>query len=331
MAQQGRDTKTRTTKQGAKNKQKAQYRVRNWTEYNESLVQRGSVTFWIDDEVITGWKPEPEGPRQRGGQEQYSDRAIECLLTLRAVFGLTYRQTEGFGRSILSMLGVEVKVPDYTTLCKRSPKLAVELPTSTTGSLHIVVDSTGLKVYGEGEWKVRQHGYSKRRTWRKLHLSVDEASHQIQAVMLTEAGVDDAEAGQQLMEETPGSIEQVSGDGAYDKRKFYAACEQRQVELISVPPRRDARIWQHGNSSKPPLPRDENLRRIRQVGRQRWKCETGYHRRSLAETAVFRFKTIFGNTLSARTLPSQITEARIKCTALNRMTTLGMPDSYRAA
>lgn len=331
MAKQRRNTRAKATKRSAKKKHKAPYRVGNWAEYNESLVQRGSITFWIDEEVLAGWKPEPEGPRQRGGQAQYSDRAIECLLTVRAVFGLTYRQTEGFGRSVLDMLGADVKVPDYTTLCKRSPSLAVALPVSMAGSLHIVVDSTGLKIYGEGEWKVRQHGYSKRRTWRKLHLSVDEASHQIQAVMLTEAGVDDAEAGQQLIENTPGPIEQVSGDGAYDKRKFYDACEQRQVEHISVPPRRDARIWQHGNSSKPPLPRDENLRRIRQVGRQRWQCETGYHRRSLAETAVFRFKTIFGNTLSARILPSQITEARIKCAALNRMTTLGMPDSYRAA
>jgi hypothetical protein len=331
MAKHRRSTRAKTTKESARNEQKVRYRVRNWAEYNESLVQRGSITLWIDQEVIAGWKPQPEGPRQRGGQEQYSDRAIECLLTLRAVFGLTYRQTEGFGRSVLDLLGAEVRMPDYTTLCKRSTALVVELPTSTTGPLHIVVDSSGLKIYGEGEWKVRQHGYSKRRTWRKLHLSVDEASHQIQAALLTEAGVDDAQAGQQLIDQTPGPIEQVSGDGAYDKRKFYDACQERQVKHVAVPPRRDAHIWQHGNSSQPPLPRDENLRRIRQVGRKRWKDETGYHRRSLAETAVFRFKTIFGNALSSRTLPHQITEARIKCAALNRMTTLGMPDSSRAA
>lgn len=328
MTKQKRNSKAKKPKRSRK---KAQYRVRNWADYNESLVQRGSITFWIDEEVVANWKPEPEGPRQRGGQPQYSDRAIECLLMLRAVFGLTYRQTEGFGQSVLELLGADVKVPDYTTLCKRSAQLAVALPITTTGPLHIVVDSTGLKIYGEGEWKVRQHGPSKRRTWRKLHLSVDEASHQIQAVVLTEAGVDDAEAGQQLIEGTPGPIEQVSGDGAYDKRKFYESCEAREVETISVPPRRDARIWQHGNCSAPPLPRDENLRRIRQVGRQRWKEESGYHRRSLAETAVFRFKVIFGDTLSSRTLPRQLTEARIKCAALNRMTVLGMPDSYRVA
>lgn len=294
-------------------------------------MKRGSITIWIDEEVIENWKPKPEGPRQRGGQPQYSDQAIECLLMLRAVFDLTYRQTEGFGQSIMELLEADVKVPDYTTLCVRSVQLTVELPITTSGPLHIVVDSTGLKIYGDGEWKARQHGPSKRRTWRKLHLSVDEASHQLQAVVLTEASVDDAEAGKQLVKETPGPIKQIDGDGAYDKRKFYDTCQEQAVDTIIVPPRRDARIWQHGNCKAPPLPRDENLRQIRQVGRKRWKEESGYHRRSLAETAVFRFKIIFGDTLSSRTLSRQITEARIKCAVLNRMTQLGMPDSYRVA
>lgn len=330
MTKKKRDTKT--TKRADKGAQKATYRVGNWAAYNDSLVQRGSITVWISEEVIEGWKPIPEGRRQRGGQVEYSDRAIECLLTLKAVFKLPYRQTEGFGRSIIALLGVQVRVPNYTTLCKRSADLAVDLsPSQVQGAKHIVVDSTGLKVYGEGEWKVRQHGYSKRRTWRKLHLSVNEATHTLEAVVLTEAGVDDAEAGGQLLDETAGPIEQVSGDGSYDKRKFYEAATERGVERITVPPQRNARIWQHGNSSKPPLPRDQNLRRIRRVGRKRWKQEAGYHRRSLAETAVFRFKIIFGNTLSARTLPRQITEARIKAAALNRMTQLGMPESYQVA
>lgn len=330
MAKQKRNkTKSKRADKGAP---KASYRVSNWAAYNESLIQRGSVTVWISDEVIDEWRPTPSGRRQRGGQQEYSDRAIECLLTLRAVFKLPYRQTEGFGRSMMALLGVKVSVPDYTTLCKRSADLAVDLsPRQVQGAKHVVVDSTGLKVYGEGEWKVRQHGYSKRRTWRKLPLSVNEATQSLEAVVLTEAGVDDAEAGGQLLAETAGPIEQVSGDGGYDKRKFYEAAMERGVERITVPPQRNARIWQHGNSPKPPLPRDQNLRRIRRVGRKRWKQETGYHRRSLAETAVFRFKIIFGNTLSARTLPRQITEARIKGAALNRMTQLGLPASYKVA
>ena len=327
MAKKKRNQKT--TKRANKSTQKATYRVRNWAAYNNSLVERGSLTVWISDEVIEGWKPTPKGPRQRGGQVEYSDRAIEWFLTLKVVFKLPYRQTEGFGRSIMELLGANVAIPDYTTLCKRSADLTVDLPPSQVqNAKHIVVDSTGLKVYGEGEWKVRQHGYTKRRTWRKLHLSIDEATQSIEAVVLTEAGVDDAKAGRQLLDETQGPIKQVSGDGTYDKRKFYEACEQRDVEHIAVPPQRNAKIWQHGNSSKPPLPRDQNLRRIRRVGRKRWKEEVGYHRRSLAETAVFRFKTVFGNTLSTCTLARQVVEVRIKCAALNRMTQLGMPDSY---
>ncbi len=330
MTKKKRDTKT--TKRADKGAQKTRYRVSNWATYNDSLVRRGAITVWMSDEVLEEWRPRPNGRRQRGGQVAYSDRAIECLLTLKAVFKLPYRQTEGLGRSLIALLGVRVRVPDYTTLCKRSADLVVDLsPSQVQGAKHIVVDSTGLKVYGEGEWKVRQHGYSKRRTWRKLHLSVNEATHSLEAVVLTEAGVDDAEAGGQLLDETVGPIEQVSGDGSYDKRKFYDACVERAVKRITVPPQRNARIWQHGNSSKPPLPRDQNLRQIRRVGRKRWKQESGYHRRSLAETAVFRFKIIFGTTLSARTLPRQITEARIKGAALNRMTQLGMPDSYKVA
>jgi hypothetical protein len=314
------------------NTKKVTYRVGNWTKYNQSLVQRGSITVWIEDEVIAHWHPKPAGQRQRGGQPRYSDRAIECLLMLKAVYGLPYRQTIGFAQSIFDLMGAAVEMPDYTLLCKRSSDLSVDLAPSDTGEpKHIVVDSTGLKIYGEGEWKVRQQGYSKRRTWRKFHLSADQTTQELQAVVVTGANVDDAQAGKKLLADTPGEIDQVSGDGSYDKRKFYDAATERGVRSMAVPPRRDAKIWQHGNSNKAPLPRDENLRSIRRRGRKTWKRDTGYHRRSLAETAVYRFKTIFGNTLSTRTLSRQVTEVRVKAAALNRMTRLGMPDSYRMA
>lgn len=313
-------------------KQTARYRIRNWSAYNKSLVQRGSLTLWIEEEVLSNWHPAPEGKRKRGGQEQYSDQAITCLLMLKAVYRLPYRQTVGFAQSIMTLLKADVTMPDYTLLCKRSAGVKVDLPLSQSDEAkHIVIDSTGLKIYGEGEWKVRQHGYSKRRTWRKLHLSVNASTHEIEAVALTEASVDDAELGQHLLKETRGEIQQVSADGAYDKRKFYQACNRRGVKRIAVPPRRDAKIWQHGNSKKPPVPRDENLRHIRRAGRKKWKIAIGYHRRSLAETGVYRFKTIFGNTLSTRTLARQVTEAWVKVVALNRMTQLGMPDSCRIA
>ena len=311
---------------------KAVYRPRNWKAYNRSLVQRGSLTVWIDEEVLANWHPEPEGKRQRGGQMRYSDQAIETLLMLRAVYQLPYRQTVGFAQSILDLMGADVNAPDYTLLCKRSEGLAVDLSaTSRDEPKHLVIDSTGLKIYGEGEWKVRQHGYSKRRTWRKLHIGVNAETQQIEAMVLSEAGLDDAEAGKTILQQTTGDVEQASADGAYDKRKFYEAATKRGVKRITVPPRKDAKIWQHGNSNQPPLPRDENLRAIRNGGRKKWKRESGYHQRSLAETAVFRFKMIFGNTMRTRTLARQLTEARIKVAALNRMTRLGMPNSYRVA
>jgi hypothetical protein len=311
---------------------KLTYRVRDWSDYNKSLVQRGSITLWINKDVIENWHPDAPEQRSRGGQVRYSDQAIECVLMIKAVYHLPYRQSVGFTQSLLDLLDADVQVPDYTTVCKRSAELAVDLGTSPSDEpKHIVIDSTGLKIYGEGEWKVRQHGYSKRRTWRKLHLSVNADTHEVEAVVLSEASLDDAEAGQTLLDETTGDIEQVDADGAYDKRKFYEASTARGIRRIIVPPRKDAKIWQHGNCNAPPLPRDKNLRYIRRHGRKKWKRVTGYHRRSLAETAVYRFKTIFGNTLASRTLRRQITEAKIKVAALNRMTQLGMPDSYRVA
>ncbi len=308
-------------------KPKAKYGIRNWAMYNENLKERGSITLWISEDVLQAWKPAPETVRLRGGQKQYSDGAIECLLLVKQVYHLAYRQTEGFAQSLSQLLGMELPIPDYSTLNRRAKKLNVKLPTSTKGPIHAVFDSTGLKVYGEGEWKVRQHGYSKRRTWRKLHLSVDEATGEIEAELLTGAGVDDAEAAGGLLKQTQPEIEQLSGDGAYDKEKVYKAAAAKRVSKITIPPRRDAVLWEENGSE--PHPRNENLRRIWECGRKEWKEESGYHRRSLAETAMFRFKTIFGDHLNARETKRQKTEARVKCAALNRMTRLGMPDSYR--
>lgn len=308
-------------------KPKAKYRVRNWAKYNDSLKQRGSITLWIDEEVMRAWTPDQQGPKRRGGQQAYSDGAIECLLTVKAVFHLAYRQTEGFACSLSELLGVKLPIPDYTTLNRRAKELKVCLPPSEKGSIHLVLDSTGLKVYGEGEWKVRQHGYSKRRTWRKLHLAVDEATGEIEAEVLTEAGVDDAEVAEELLKQTPAKIEQISADGAYDKQKVYQAAAAKGVAKVTIPPRRDAVLW--AENSPDPHPRNANLQRIWDIGRKEWKQESGYHRRSLAETTVFRYKTIFGDHLSAREAQRQKTEVRVKCAALNRMTRLGMPQSYR--
>jgi hypothetical protein len=307
---------------------KTAYRIRNWGEYNDALVRRGSLTLWVEQETLRAWRY--RGPSQRGAQFHFSDLAIECLLTLRAVYHLTLRATEGFAHSVFALMGVDLPVPDYTTLCRRAATVRISLPKRAEGPLHLVLDSTGLKVYGEGEWKVRQHGYSKRRTWLKLHLAVDPQTHEIQAAMVTDPGVTDAETVPALLEQVEDPIESAAADGAYDRQVVYDALEGRSARAV-VPPRRDAKVKRHGNTSGPRLVRDEDLRRIRKVGRSAWKAESGYHVRSLAETAMFRMKTSFGDGVASRCSPQQATEAGVRCRALNILTHQGMPRSERVA
>ena len=308
-------------------RRKELYRVKNWSEYEKALVQRGSIIFWLSDDLEKTWLY--VGEKQRGSQFDYSDKAIEVMLTLKEVFHLTNRGVEGFVRSLFQIMRIDLPVPDHSTLSKRGKTLNVEMPRKANGSLNLVLDSTGLKIYGEGEWKVRKHGYSKRRTWRKLHLGADPENGEIQVVLLTENNISDDAVVKELLEQIEQTLLTCAADGAYDKRKVYDALNGHSPEVkILIPPRKDARIWQHGNSKAEPLKRDENLRYIRKHGRQQWKEDSGYHMRSLAETAMFRLKTIFGNELSARLLETQTTQALIRCLALNKMTHLGMPESY---
>jgi len=303
------------------------YHVSNWSKYDRALVTRGSINIWIGEDAIERWQY--KGPTQRGAQFAYSDEAIECMLVVKEVFHLTNRLAEGFMRSVLYIMKIGLDVPDHSTLSRRGRKIHVRLPKRTKGPLHLVLDSSGLKVYGEGEWKVRQHGWSKRRTWRKMHLATDSETHEIQAAVTSEAGMHDSEAVVLMLEDMNQPIASVTGDGAYDRRPVYQAIQSHSHSAhIVIPPRKDAHIWQHGNSKAPPLPRDQNLRYIRQHGHRAWKQDSGYHRRSLAETAIYRLKTIFGDHLSARLTAMQAVQVSVRCRALNVMTHLGMPESY---
>lgn len=309
---------------------KTLYRVKNWSAYEKSLVERGSITFWLSDNFEQAWLY--TGKKQRGSQFDYSDKAIEIMLTIKEVFHLTNRGVEGFVRSLFGMMEIHLGVPDHSTLSKRSKILKVNLPKKSSSRLNIVLDSTGLKIYGEGEWKVRKHGYSKRRTWRKLHLGGNPDTGEILAVVLTENSVSDDAVVKELLKQIEETLLSCAGDGAYDKRKVYEALNEHSPGMdILIPPRKNAHIWQHGNSKEERHKRDENLRHIRQHGRKAWKEESGYHIRSLAETIMFRLKTIFGDKLSARLLETQTTQALIRCLALNKMTHLGMPESYPVA
>lgn len=310
-------------------KTQAKYRLRNWKEYNRALGQRGSLTLWFSAEVLTVWQ-NTERTRKRGHPQTYSAMAIETMATLQEVYHLGVRQTEGLLTSIGELLHLEVPIPHYSTLSRRRTTLAIVLPrTRSKEALHMVVDSTGVKVFGEGEWKVRQHGYTYRRTWRKVHVGVDEASGEIVAAVVTTNDYHDSQLLPDLLNQVDEAIRQVSGDGAYDRRTCYDAIGKCKAQA-TIPPQHNAKIWQHGNTKAARLARDENLRRIRQVGRAAWKRESGYHRRSLAETTMFRLKGIFGDRVAARSFAGQAAQVLVRCAALNRMTQLGMPDSYVA-
>jgi hypothetical protein len=312
-------------------KTKTKHRIRNWRDYNRSLERRGSLTFWISDEALENWLV-TEKTGARGASRRYSDLAIETATALKAVFHQAGRQVVGLIKSLFELMKIDLPVVDHSTLSRRVSDIEVSLKINPGNNpRHIVVDSTGVKVYGEGEWKVRTHGVSKRRTWRKLHLCVDEKTHEIIAAAATENSAADCRIFPALIDAIDGSIEQISADGSYDKRGVYQAIKERGIRKAAIPPRKNARIWQHGNSKEERLIRDENLRCIRRKGRKRWKEESNYHRRSLAETAVFRFKTIFTDKLKSRKIENQFNEMAIKCACLNRMTHLGMPESYKVA
>jgi hypothetical protein len=303
---------------------KGTYKITNWRKYNESLVKRGSITFWFSEDVIEQWH-HPNNRSKVGHPFVYSDTAVECLLVLRELFQLPYRQTEGLGHSLVELMEISLDIPDYTSLAKRAAKLQISLDVRRhKGAIDVVVDSTGLKVFGEGEWKMRKHGKSKRRTWRKLHLAINPDTQEIEAETLTENNCDDASQADPLLDQVPNPVNGFYGDGAYDKWKVYETLEKRRTKPI-IPPQRNAKISQHGNSSCRPLPRDVAIREIRRRGRRRWKESVGYHRRSLSETGMYRMKCCFGDHLKNRLIANQRAEARLRSKILNRFTHLGLP------
>ena len=303
-------------------KYKTKYRVANWSEYERGLIQRGNVTIWLSPKAVTSWKPARDG--RRGGQLKYSDLAIETALTLRLVFHLPLRQTEGFLNSVFKLMDVDLVAPDHTTLSRRSQGIDVALRrVATDEPIHLIVDSTGLSIVGEGEWAAAKHGGKGKRGWKKLHLGV-YGSGVIVAQVLTEGHADDAAQFGELLDAVEGDITGVVGDAAYDTVAVYAAAGARGAEVI-VPPTRTAVV----SRRRPRSPgRDRTIERLKEVGRRQWMKESGYHQQGTVENAFFRYKTIIGSRLRARHLDAQWAEARIACNVLNRMTQLGRPASY---
>ena len=305
------------------------YRVTNWAEYDAALRQRGSLTIWFTEDAIAAWNAEPR--TTRGGQSRYSVLAIKTALTLRAVFRLALRQTEGLFGSILRLLGIDLTIPDHSTLSRRAETLEVPIPCrSSRGPVHLLVDSTGLQLCGAGEWLVEKHGTRRRRSWRKLHIGVDADTGQILAAELTNCDVDDGSQVEPLLGQITDPLASFIGDGAYDQTCIYDTIAKRDPDAeVIIPPRSTAVPSDTAESA--PTQRDRHLQSIAKHGRMGWQKRSGYTRRALVEAAISRLKRVIGNGLRSRTEHRRATEVAIAVHALNRMLELGRPKSVRTA
>lgn len=302
------------------------YRVRNWGEYNKALTRRGSLTLWIDKDIEQQWYEKALGTKKRGRQRTYSAFAIETCTTLRILFHLALRQGHGFIESVFSLMKLGLKVPSASQQCRRQKTLVLKLKHQVKGAIHLVIDATGLKIFGEGEWKVRQHSYSKRRMWRKLHIGIDVGTQEIVMMELTDNHIGENKLLNPLLEQYTEGYTTVGGDKGYDSYDNHEEVGERGATSAIIIQRK-SKIRQRVSIEKSPLVRDEITRRMWKIGRKGWKEEVNYHQRSLVETAFFRYKTLFGDKMHAHTLENQKIEALIACNILNRFTKQGMPIS----
>ncbi len=307
----------------------ARYRITNWAAYDAGLRRRGDLTFWVDETALIGW----QAPRRRtpGGQPRYSDLAIELVLSLRLVFHLALRQAEGFARSVLALLGLDLAVPDHTTLSRRGQAFAGRQPRvrAGTGPVHLVLDSTGLELFGQGEWCAAKHGRLRRR-WLKLHLGVDATTGEIAAHVLTDGDEDDAAQVPALLRQPEGAIASLTADGAYDRDPVYQAAAAVQPKLpieVIIPPRADAVLSTADPDGQ--TPRDRHVQLMAERGRIGWQRATGYGLRNQAETAVERYEHLIGPKLRARGRTAQYGEVALAIQVLNRMIRTAKPVSVR--
>jgi hypothetical protein len=311
---------------------KMKFKVTNWREYEAGLRRRGSLTLWMTPEALSFW----QAPKRttRGGQPRYSDLAIETALTLMLVFGLPLRQTEGLVTSVLNLMGLALAVPDHTTLSRRafkrrSPNMRHDDGgcASEKGPVHVLIDSTGLQLYGAGQWLEEKHGVKSRRGWRKLHLALDADSGDIIAHIMTDQDAGDASQVEPLLDQIDMPIGQFTADGAYDGNPTYDAVTTHSADAaVVIPPRANA-VERPDND--PLHQRDRHIAAINAGGRVMWQAATGYGKRSLVETAIGRYKSIIGRRLRARSFPAQHTEVALGCAVLNRMLACARPKSVR--
>ncbi|MHA6646386.1 IS5 family transposase [Mesorhizobium sp. A623] len=309
---------------------KMKFQVTNWREYEAGLRRRGSLTLWLTPEALSSWR----APKRttRGGQPRYSDLAIETALTLGLVFGLRLRQTEGLLASVLQLMGLDLAVPDHTTLSRRAsisrlPDRRQGRRFPGDGPVHVLIDSTGLEIYGAGQWLEEKHGARSRRSWRKLHLALDADSGEIIAHVMTDQNTGDSSQVEPLLDQIDGEIGQFTADGAYDGEPTYKVVTNHSGSAtIVIPPRANAI---ERADTEPLSQRDRHIAAINKDGRMKWQAATSYGKRSLVETAIGRYKSIIGSRLRARSFRTQQTEVAIGCAVLNRMLACARPKSVR--
>ena len=308
---------------------KPRYRVTNWREYDAALKRRGSLTVWFTDEAVQAWQAERR--TTPGGQPHYSALAITTALTMRLVFGLALRQTEGLIGSVISLLGLDLAVPDHSTLSRRAKTLPLApLRRSGSGSLQLLVDSTGLKLGGAGEWLVEKHGTSRRRSWRKLHIGVDADSGAIVAVEVSKKDIDDAAMTGALLGQIADPLASFVADGDYDQDRVYQAVTAYHPDAaVIVPPRTTAVL--SASAETAPTQRDRHLRMIGERGRMAWQKASGYNLRAKVEASIGRYKRVIGDALRSRTDETEASEVAIAAAALNRMLAFGRPNYVRIA
>lgn len=299
---------------------KSRYRTTNWKQYNAALKARGSLTVWLNKDMC--WFATASG--KRGRSPKFSDAAIQFCLTLKNLFGLAQRQTTGLVESVLHLCGLAWPVPDFSTLCRRQLDLNVQVPyTRNQAGLHLLVDSTGIKFLGEGEWKCKKHGPQRRRQWRKLHIGIDAQTLQIRAICVTSNNVSDAAVIPDLLQDEV--LESLTGDGAYDTQPVYEAVIKRGA-IPTIPPRKNARI----RKGQAFAHRNVAIAACRRLGRSIWKRWIGHHRRSLVETKMNCIKRL-GERVMSRTFERQVNELHIRAAILNRFTELGRPQTAAVA
>lgn len=304
------------------------YRIRNWAEYNKALIQRGNISIWINEKSVKNWFSSYHTCRA-GRPATYSDDAILMMLILREVYKCSLRSLQGLMESLFKIMGLNLPIPSYTQISRRAKSLHKRVNKLIEGkkARHIIFDSTGLKVYGEGEWKVKVHGKSKRRTWRKFHIGIDAETQDILCCELTGNNEGDAETANRMLDKLPCKVKSARGDGAYDASRFRKKVHDKGGICIVPPPRgatykRSEEDWEKE--------RDDVISAIHgfggdDTGRRLWKICSGYYERSLVETTMFRVKKMFGSGLKARLIESQKTEIICKCLIINKMNKVGMP------